>query len=100
MTVAHADGHEHGALTREGDLEAGEEHGHRGIVGHQKPIAVDRKREVPVADLERQPQRLLARLGVTASTGSGAASMTTYQPGPTCRIPPGPSTLPVGSASA
>src|SRR5437867_1866989 len=51
-----------------------------------------------------QEGRVRDRVGleafVTASTGSAAASMTTYQSVATCRMSPGVRVLPVGSASA
>src|SRR5438046_1102876 len=59
MAVAHADGDEDRFDAREGDAEPGQELVHRRVVGHQEPLVVDREREVAVADLEGDADRLL-----------------------------------------
>src|SRR5438445_159650 len=61
MTVTRADGDEHCHATLEVDAEPGQELVHRRVVGHQKPLTVEREREVAVADLEGDADRLLAR---------------------------------------
>src|SRR5947199_134440 len=61
MAVAHADGVEHRLDALEGDAEPGQELVHRRVVGHQQPLAIDREREVAVADLEGDADRLGAR---------------------------------------
>src|SRR6267143_428775 len=61
MTVPGADGHEHALHALEGHAEPPEQLVHRRIVGNEQPLAVDREREVAVADLEGDADRLLAR---------------------------------------
>src|SRR5439155_838824 len=61
MTVTRADGHEHRGAALEDDAKPREELVHRRVVWHQEPLTVEREHEVAVADLERDPDRLLAR---------------------------------------
>src|SRR5437867_1003527 len=61
MAVTRADGHEHCGAALEDDAKPREELVHRRVVWHQEPLTVEREHEVAVADLERDPDRLLAR---------------------------------------
>src|SRR5437773_2284683 len=59
MTVTRADGHEHRGAALEDDAKPREELVHRRVVWHQEPLTVEREHEVAVADLDRDPERLL-----------------------------------------
>jgi hypothetical protein len=99
MTVPHPDRHEHRAHALEPDVEACEQVPHRGIVGHQHPLAVDREREVAIPDLEGHAQRLFGRRRLEGQDRLEGPSTTAYQSAATWSTAPSLSTLPVGSAS-